>query len=368
MKATNKTNKGHKETVFVGLSGGVDSSWSAYLLKKSGYRVVGVYLKNWTKDLAGFDCPWREDYLAAKQLATQLKIEFRVYDFQKSYQRLVVEEMIAQYQAGQTPNPDINCNRFIKFRLFYQAALEDGADWLATGHYAKTDGQFLFAADDKTKDQSYFLYAIEQKVLKKVIWPLATWQKKDVRQAASRVGLANAQRPDSQGICFVGQVGIRDFLKEYVSVSSGAIIEADSGQVLGEHQGAIFYTIGQRQGLGIGSRPNKVGPYYVVDKDMAKNEVYVSQQIDHQKIWCREVYLTGCRWIGQPAKKEENYLARFHHLGRLLPAKIDFSSAKNQIKVLLEEPQRAVTLGQSLVLYENDGQRLVGGGLIGRQI
>ena len=258
------------------MSGGVDSSVTAALLKQQGYDATGVYMKNWTQDLPGMECPWREDYHDALKVAVHLGIDLKVFDFQKEYRYKVVDYMINEYKAGHTPNPDVMCNQEVKFKLFLDAALEQGADMIATGHYSKVkDGKLLIAAN-KDKDQTYFLYRVTKDALNKTLFPIGGFKtKSEVRALAKKFGLPNADKKDSQGICFVGKVGIKDFLNQYVKTQPGAIID-QNGQKIGQHEGAIFYTIGQRHGLNVGGGL----PYYVVGKNMAKNEVYVTSSLD----------------------------------------------------------------------------------------
>jgi tRNA-specific 2-thiouridylase len=261
--------------VFVGMSGGVDSSVTAALLKQQGFDVTGVYMKNWSKDLPGFPCPWKEDYQDAKRVAVQLGIDFKMFDFEKDYFELVVQYMLDAFKAGITPNPDIMCNQEIKFKLFLEASLREGADMIATGHYANVahlDGRYeLRKAKDDNKDQTYFLYRVTEKALEKTLFPLGDLTKPEVRILAKKMGLATATKKESMGICFVGKVGIKEFLQQYVTSKPGNIIN-QRGEVVGEHNGAIFYTIGQRHGLDVGGG----APIYVVGKDMNKNEVYVT--------------------------------------------------------------------------------------------
>ncbi len=280
------------KTVYVGMSGGVDSSVTAALLKEEGYHVIGVYMKNWTKDLPGFECPWKEDFQDAKRVAVQLGIDFKVFDFEEQYKHKVVDYMIAEYKAGRTPNPDIMCNQEIKFKLFLETALEDGADLVATGHYARVkDGKLLKAKDDN-KDQTYFLYRITEEALNKTLFPLGDYTKPEVRELAQKFGLVTATKKESMGICFVGKVGIKEFLSQYVETTPGTILD-DKGQVVGEHDGAIFYTIGQRHGLNVGGGL----PYYVIGKDMDKNEVYVTTDLNDKRLWSKELRLTDIHWI-----------------------------------------------------------------------
>ena len=258
------------KTVYVGMSGGVDSSVSALLLKEQGYNVVGVYMKNWSRDLPGMKCPWAEDLADAKRVAVKLGIDFKVFDFEKEYHDKVVDYMLAEFKAGRTPNPDIMCNQEIKFKLFYEVSMEQGADFIATGHYARVkDGKLLRAADEN-KDQTYFLYRISEEALSHTLFPIGDMLKPDVKKLAAEKGLHNAYRKESMGVCFVGDVGMDDFLKEYFPVTPGDIIDAETGEKLGVHEGAVFYTIGQRHGLNIGGGL----PYYVVSKDMDKNIIF----------------------------------------------------------------------------------------------
>ncbi|HSX47381.1 MAG TPA: tRNA 2-thiouridine(34) synthase MnmA, partial [Patescibacteria group bacterium] len=231
------------KNVYVGLSGGVDSSVSAALLKKQGYKVTGVYMKNWSKDIPGFECPWKEDYMDAKRIAVQLGIDFKLYDFENEYRQVVVDYMVKEYKAGRTPNPDIKCNQEIKFKLFLETALKDGADLIATGHYARIVNSKLLSGVDKNKDQSYFLYRINKVAIKKSLMPIGEMTKPEVRSLAKKLGLATANKKDSQGICFVGQVGIKDFLIHELGPQKPGPIVNDDGQQIGQHDGLIFYTI-----------------------------------------------------------------------------------------------------------------------------
>ena len=270
-----------KSTVFVGMSGGVDSSVSAALLKEQGYRVVGVYMKNWSKDLPGMECPWAADLADAKRVAVRLGIDFRVFDFETEYKQKVVDYMLAEFEKGRTPNPDIMCNQEIKFKLFYDVAREQGADLIATGHYAQTDGQNLLRAVDENKDQTYFLYRISKEAIKHTIFPIGHLKKPEVKKLAEELDLPVAHKKDSMGVCFVGEVGIKDFLQEYIKPTPGEIRDADTDTVIGQHDGAIFYTIGQRHGLDLGGGL----PYYVVSKDLAKNTLYASRNLNHPSLW-----------------------------------------------------------------------------------
>lgn len=384
--------------VYVGMSGGVDSSLTAALLVEQGYDVTGVYMKNWTQDLPGMKCPWADDLADAKRVAVQLGIDFKVFDFETEYRHKVVDYMIKEYQAGRTPNPDIMCNQEVKFKLFLDAALEDGADLIATGHYARVSnhagrsvvedsafpagasqerqlGQLaasgsettekttqgdhgealLCMAHDTNKDQTYFLYRVTGEALQKTLFPLGEYDKPTVRKMAEERGLYTAAKKDSQGICFVGKVGIREFLSQYVEQVPGEIIDKQTGKVLGYHDGAIFYTLGQRHGLELGGGL----PYYVVGKDMDKNEVYVTTDLNDETLWKTEVTLGAVHWINNTPTPGE-YQIRVRHRASLITADLSFEG--DQVMLKLHDQQRAIAAGQSIVIYDQDTCQ--GGGII----
>ena len=347
--------------VYVGMSGGVDSSLSAALLVEAGYDVTGVYMKNWSRDLPGMKCPWAEDLADAKRVAVQLGIPFKVFDFEREYKHLVVDYMISEYKAGRTPNPDIMCNQEVKFGLFLRAALAEGTDFIATGHYARVKDGRLLRARDEDKDQTYFLYRVTAEALEKTIFPIGHLTKTEVRAEAAKRGLITARKKDSQGICFVGNVGIREFLSQFVETTPGDIIEKETGKILGRHDGAIFYTFGQRHNLGVGGGL----PYYVVGKDMSRNEIYVSSNLNNSEFWRSEIELTDVHWINPPlagSHPAKEMQVRIRHRAPLKSATILAGSHPARIIVKLAESERAVASGQSVVIYNDE--ICLGGGVV----
>ena len=336
------------KTVYVGMSGGVDSSLSAVLLKEQGYHVVGVYMKNWSKDLPGMKCPWAEDLADAKRVAVRLGIDFKVFDFETEYKQTVVDYMLSEFENGRTPNPDIMCNQEIKFKLFYETAREDGADMIATGHYTRTDGKNLLKAVDENKDQTYFLYRISKEAIAHTIFPVGEMLKPDVKKLAKEKGLENAYKKESMGVCFVGEVGMEDFLKQYFKEKAGPIVDAETGEKLGTHEGAIFYCVGQRHGLNLGGGL----PYYVVRKDVKQNIVYVSRNLNAKDLWTDELELEDIVLRGEP----KNLQVRLRHRAELIPAVLE----DNKLK--FEKPVKRPASGQSAVFY--DGDICLGGGII----
>ncbi len=339
--------------VFLGMSGGVDSAVSAYLLQSQGHEVIGVYMKNWSKNLPGMKCPWAEDLADAKRVAVKLGIDFRVFDFEAEYKRKVVDYMLAEYQKGNTPNPDIMCNQEIKFKLFAETAFEQGAEAIATGHYAKTRGRDLIMAADVNKDQTYFLYRIAPEVIKRTIFPVGDMQKPEVKALAEQIGFAVAHKPESMGVCFVGEANMRDFLAEFIETKPGEIRELETDELLGHHDGAIFYTIGQRHGL----RLTTGLPFYVVRKDMDKNTVYVSRNLNSLSLWTNEVKLRDVI-LRRDIDGSKPLRVRVRHRAPLVDAKFDSAT---DVLTFADE-QKSLTPGQSVVFYQDD--ICLGGGII----
>ncbi|MDA1337225.1 MAG: tRNA 2-thiouridine(34) synthase MnmA [bacterium] len=343
-----------KRKVFVGMSGGVDSSVAAALLKKAGFDVVGIYMKCWTEGPA---CTTKEDERSARLAASHLKIPLYVWNFINEYKEKVVEYMIKGYQEGVTPNPDIMCNREIKFGLFFKKAMALGANFVATGHYArvkkKNADYVLLKGKDETKDQSYFLAMVKPEVLAKTLFPIGEYEKTQVRAFAKKLGLPNAERKDSQGICFVGKVELGDFLRVHIPKKEGAIVST-TGEILGTHDGAYYYTVGQREGLKLSG-----GPYYVAKKDGALNTLEVTR--DEQDIMTSELLIRDMNWFLPYKEVADSISAKFRY--RQEDVHVTLKEMKDGvIKVIPEVPQRAITPGQFAVFY--NGEELLGGGVI----
>ena len=348
----------------VGLSGGVDSAVAAWRLQQAGYRVSGLFMVNWTEDEAAY-CSSAEDFQSARAVAEELRIPLHRVDFSAEYRRKVFDQFLADYAAGKTPNPDVLCNREVKFQPFREHALRLGADVVATGHYARVaqaeDGPRLLRAADDNKDQTYFLAAVDRRHLERVAFPLGDLTKPQVRALAREAGLPNHQRKDSTGICFIGEREFRAFLSEYLKPSPGPI-EAVDGTVVGEHRGLMFYTLGQRRGLAIGGRRGaSEAPWFVVGKDPARNVLLVSQQGDDPRLMSTRIRAAPFHWIRRPDPMPSTLLARIRHRQALEACRIESIEAE-QVAVIFERPQRAAAPGQYLVLY--DGEECVGGGEI----
>jgi len=352
--------------VVVGLSGGVDSAVTAWLLKREGHEVVGVFMQNWEADDLEEDCPVARDWQDARAVGEAIGIEVRQVNFSRAYRDRVFAYFLAEYQAGRTPNPDVLCNAEIKFKAFLEYALALDADFLATGHYARLEGEAparrMLKGVDAGKDQSYFLHRLSQDQIARARFPLGGLAKPRVRALAREAGLPVAGKKDSTGICFIGERPFRDFLQRYLPTRPGDIVTPE-GRRLGRHQGLMYYTLGQRQGLGIGGvkgAPEGV-PWFVAGKDKARNELIVVQGHDHPRLLSRELIATDLTWIGSPPTAGRRYGAKTRY--RMADAACSVASIDaGRLRLVFDEAQWAVTPGQSVVLYE--GEVCLGGGVI----
>lgn len=347
-----------KKKVFVGLSGGVDSALSALLLKKEGYEVIGVFIKTWHPDF--ISCNEEEEKRDAMRIAAYLDIPFLIFDFEDVYKKFVADYMISEYKLGRTPNPDVMCNKEVKFGAFLNKALSMGADFVATGHYARNIDGNLYKGIDVTKDQSYFLWTLTKKQLQNILFPIGHFKKSEVRKLAKKYKLPVSEKKDSQGICFLGQVDLKDFLKHYIKEKKGDVINLNK-EVIGYHDGIFFHTLGERHGFTITKRTNNDRPYYIVNKDIKKNILTVSQDKDFVSLTQRNIYeLKEINWIFEKPKENKNYTAQVRYHGEFLLCQIDLT-LENKTKVIFEKPV-LVASGQSIVFYDKD--IVLGGGVI----
>ncbi len=384
------------KTVVVGLSGGVDSSVAAHLLIEQGYNVIGLFMRNWNDEsvLIDNECPWIEDSNDALEVAEILGIPFQVLDFSKEYKERIVDYMFREYKNGRTPNPDVLCNREVKFDLFLKKAIEIGADFVATGHYCRKEtidlnGEAihrLLAGKDNTKDQSYFLCQVRQQQLSRVLFPIGDLQKNEVREIAKKIGLNTADKKDSQGLCFIGKVKLPVFLQQQLEPKQGKVIEIDSqhstfknikennhfkpyeldenmGKEIGTHNGAHYYTIGQRKGLNIGGTPL---PLFIIGTDTIKNIIYVGQGENHPGLYRNglSVNKNQSHWIRNDYKikqeETQQYDCRIRYRQNLTKVKIFVDN--DQLLFSFSESQRGITPGQFIAWYKND--ELIGSGVI----
>jgi tRNA-uridine 2-sulfurtransferase len=350
--------------VVVGLSGGVDSAVSAALLKQQGYRVSGLYMVNWTEDEEGY-CTAAQDYQDARAVCEELDIPLHRVDFSKEYRARVFERFLADYAAGKTPNPDVLCNREVKFQPFREHALRLGADAIATGHYARidhaADGPRLLRAADAAKDQTYFLATVERAHLERVRFPVGGLTKPEVRRLAQQAGLPNHRKKDSTGICFIGERPMREFLAHYLPAAPGPI-EDERGRSLGEHPGLMFFTLGQRRGLRIGGRRGAAeAPWYVIGKDPARGALIVSQEAGHPRLFSRTLRTRPFHWIRRPEPLPDPLHARIRHRQALQECRAQIGG-DGGVRIDFAEPQRAAVAGQYAVLYA--GEECLGGGEI----
>jgi len=351
--------------IIVGMSGGVDSSVAALLLKEQGHLVEGVFMKNWEEDDTDTYCPASADMADAQQVCDELKIPLYRVNFAAEYWQHVFTYFLAEYKAGRTPNPDIVCNKEIKFKKFLHYAKQRGADFIATGHYARSHNQAdqlqLLKARDLNKDQSYFLYTLNQNQLAQSWFPLGDLPKDEVRAIASTAGFKNHNKKDSTGICFIGEKKFKQFLQEFLPAQSGNI-ETANGQVIGKHDGLMFYTLGQRQGLKIGGLPDmQESPWYVVHKDLKRNCLIVSQGVDNPLLFSNQLTAKDVHWINAEPDYPSTLKAKTRYRQKdqsCIIERID----EQQYQVTFEEAQRAITPGQSIVFYDDD--RCLGGGII----
>ncbi|MCY4472989.1 MAG: tRNA 2-thiouridine(34) synthase MnmA [Kistimonas sp.] len=358
-------NENSRLRVIVGLSGGVDSSVAALVLKEQGYEVEGLFMKNWEEDDGTEYCSARADLADARAVCEQLEIPLHQANFAAEYWDNVFEYFLAEYRAGRTPNPDILCNREIKFKAFLDYAMTLGADRIATGHYARLDDSSgrpqLLKGSDSSKDQSYFLHAVPGCRLEKTLFPLGAMEKSAVRARARSRGLVTHAKKDSTGICFIGERRFRNFLETYIPACPGPI-ETDFGQTIGTHQGLMYHTIGQRQGLGIGGLAGVAEqPWYVLDKDLERNVLIVGQGNQHPRLFSRQLSTTQMHWIQPPAALPARLMAKIRYRQTDQPCQLH-QEPDGSWQVVFDEPQRAVTPGQSVVFYSGDV--CLGGGVI----
>ncbi len=355
-----------KAKVIVGLSGGVDSSVAALLLQQQGFDVEAVFMKNWEQDDDAEHCAAEEDFADARAVCTHLQIPLHQVNFANTYWDKVFSHFLREYQAGRTPNPDILCNKEIKFKAFLDHALTLGADFIATGHYVRTDQhagrQRLLKGCDPNKDQSYFLYTLGQTQLSKSLFPLGAMQKTDVRQIAADNGLITHKKKDSTGICFIGERKFKDFLQSYCLAQPGPI-ETAEGQVIAEHQGLMYHTLGQRQGLRIGGRRDaSEAPWYVVAKDITRNTLIVAQGTNHPLLFKSELRCQQLHWVkGALPRLPLSCHAKIRYRQADQTCEVTQVDA-DTLSVTFPQAQRAITPGQSIVFYQND--ECLGGGVI----
>ncbi len=343
------------------MSGGVDSAVSAWLLKQQGYNVVALFMHNWEEEADGC-CTAEQDFEDVKRVSDKLSIPYYSVNFAKQYKERVFSYFLDEYKKGRTPNPDVLCNREIKFGPFLQYAKAMGADYIATGHYCgiehKDNVHYLLKAKDQSKDQTYFLNQLTQEQLKDVIFPLADIEKTEVRKIADQLGLVNAKKKDSTGICFIGERNFRKFLQDYLPNQPGKMVDT-SGKVVGEHIGLMYYTLGQRRGLGLGGTDDGCGRWFVAEKDM-KNNILVVSHGDESVLMSRALVATNLNWIPSAPSEKFSCTAKFRY--RQTEQEVEVQLQGDKAKVTFAEKQRAVTPGQFVVFYSDN--KCIGGGII----
>ncbi len=342
--------------VYVGMSGGVDSSVSAALLKEAGYDVTGVFIKVWQPEW--IDCTWKEDRLDAMRVAAKLDIPFVTLDLEREYKEEVVDYMVREYKLGRTPNPDVMCNRSVKFGGFFNWAMKQGADFVATGHYSQVKDGKLVAGSDKNKDQTYFLWTLTKDQLSKTLFPVGNIEKPEVRKLAKAYKLPNAEKKDSQGLCFIGKIDIKEFLMHYIDTKNGNVLD-QQGNKIGEHNGSFFFTIGERHGFTITKKTPNDEPYYVISKNIEKNTITVANKTPEGNLpnGVTKVMLKDVNWNQGDAP-----------VGKKIQARSRYRETLQEVVILSEnlvqftEPQFTISPGQSIVFY--DGEACLGGGVI----
>ncbi len=353
------------------MSGGVDSSVAALLMKKKGYEVLGVFIKSWSNTKNPNECDWKKERKVAMKIAAKLEIPLITLDFEKEYRRDVIEKMFKDYKKGITPNPDIDCNQKVKFPLLIKAGKKFKVDYIVTGHYGrikkKKNNYELLRAKDETKDQSYFLYRIKQNELKQLIFPIGNYTKKQVREIARKNEFLNFDKKSTVGICFIGKVNLKEFLQKKIKAKKGKILSPE-GKIIGEHDGIYYYTIGQRLGPRYGIEIDKQGDksqlkrWYVARKNPKKNEIILAPE-GHKLLFRKEIYIKNPYWINEnPKKKNTKVFSRIRHVGELLNSKLNYDNKKKKFKVILNKAITGVSEGQAIVLYQ--GKKVLGGGEI----
>lgn len=361
-----------KERVFVGMSGGVDSSVAALLLQEAGFDVTGVFIQGWYPDF--LECNWKDERRDAMRVAAKLSIPFLTINAEDAYKREVIDYMVREYSLGRTPNPDVMCNRHVKFGVFFNEAMKQGADFIATGHYARVgsgpsaDDVVLKSGIDSDKDQTYFLWNVQREALSKTLFPIGHLEKSKVRDIARKNELITADKKDSQGVCFLGKVSMKDFLKHSIRTERGDVLDV-GGAVIGYHEGALLYTLGERKGFTIVKKGTDDAPRYVVGKDISKNTITVSERNDEtrQARLIKEVEIANTNWISREPEEGEVLMARFRHRQSLRPVMVskkgeEKDGKENVWTFTFIDAEDAVSSGQSLVLYKED--ICLGGGII----
>ncbi len=352
--------------VLVAMSGGVDSSVAALLMKQEGHEVIGAFMKNWSMKRQGIGKCWKDELIPAIKVAAQLEIPLITFNFEDAYYKDVVEEMYKSYKKGITPNPDVDCNNKVKFPLFWKEAKKMDLDYIVTGHHAKIKktkkGFELLRGKDEGKDQSYFLYRLTQKDLEHTWFPIGNYTKKQVREIAEKHGFQNHDRKSTVGLCFIGKVNLKEFLQKKIRPKKGKILDPERNQI-GEHDGIYYYTIGQKIGPKFGLEIKKgktMKRWYVARKNLKKNEIIAAPE-GHDLLYRKEIILKNVHWISEKPKTPTKVKSRIRQVGELLPSKLEIK--KGTYKITLNKPITGVSEGQAIVLYS--GKKTIGGGVIG---